>query len=137
MKANELRIGNIVNVAGFTNEKGGLKGGWTTIEEFTKMGLYHAIVCSAGTVAITNPFVTPVPLTEEWLLKFGFNKVNDPYDTFHYERKDHWVYLLKDSFEFEYTTKPGQRFNLFINRNYVHQLQNLYFELTGEELKER
>lgn len=81
-------------------------------------------------------FKDPIQLTEEWLLKFGFQlltekRVGTKYSEYgngqiHYEKrfnlakhseKDYW-YCLRGSVKIQY----------------VHQLQNLYFALTGEEL---
>ena len=68
----------------------------------------------------------PIPLTEEWLLKFGFERsglYNVKDEVYVYDE-----YGLTDT-GFEY------RFNYTqIKLKYVHQLQNLYFALTGEEL---
>ena len=74
-----------------------------------------------------------IPLTEEWLLKFGFIKKIDAYFYNDYCIEDihngeTWVISEFDYIRDEFTA---------IGRgiNYVHQLQNLYFALTGEELK--
>ena len=66
-----------------------------------------------------------IPLTEEWLLKFGFvkHKTTDIYPTFAkqmFNWNDGILYII------------GYGFMNHIK--YVHQLQNLYFALTGEEL---
>jgi len=74
--------------------------------------------------------VKPIPLSEEWLIKFGFE-----WSIYHQA-------IHKDGFDFDLTwTKEGYVMYTFkkmveICRNieYVHQLQNLYFALTGEEL---
>lgn len=66
----------------------------------------------------------PIPLTEDWLLEFGFNvkgRMNNyqVYST----SNDKWCIdngITVIGIEFEF----------------VHQLQNLYFALTGEELKQ-
>jgi len=64
----------------------------------------------------------PIPLTEEWLLKFGF-EITDNFQT-----KDRFQTHKQDGFFwFEYGY-------IVVELNYVHQLQNLYFALTGEEL---
>lgn len=70
----------------------------------------------------------PIPLTEEWLLKFGFKKYNR-------------VWYLKDP-ELDLKIFP---FSIWEDLSYntgeltppldfVHQLQNLFFALVGEEL---
>ena len=69
----------------------------------------------------------PIQLTGEWLLKFGFEKYEENESTDWYKREKFKVKLLKEK----------DIFILAINRlhiKHVHQLQNLYFALTGEEL---
>lgn len=81
--------------------------------------------------------ISPIQLTEEWLLKFGFewNK-----ETKTYEHKDFYPWHVSKSINID--IQNWQVFNYVLkavaNRKikYVHQLQNLYFALTGEELKE-
>jgi len=73
-----------------------------------------------------------IPLTEEWLTKFGFNRTtyNDPAldieSDFNAE-----IYYTDDHRLFLHDCDGGK-----IGREiqYVHQLQNLYFALTGNEL---
>jgi len=64
----------------------------------------------------------PIPLTEEWLLKFGF-------ETQGIMAK---VWILKNINV--WALDGGFANDLDYPINYVHQLQNLYFALTGEEL---
>lgn len=63
----------------------------------------------------------PIPLTEEWLLKFGFEKGSLIYFNLNGE------IVFKGDNAFRY-------FGLTVQLKYVHQLQNLYFALTGQEL---
>jgi hypothetical protein len=72
-----------------------------------------------------NKNFKPIPLTEEWFVKFGFNKniTSDIYPTFSKQMvnwNDGILYII------------GYGFMNHIQ--YVHQLQNLYFALTNEEL---
>lgn len=63
----------------------------------------------------------PIPLTEQWLLKFGLSN------------RKIWVFeIFGDNHRGFHISSEGGEW-LFIK--YVHQLQNLYFALTGEELK--
>jgi hypothetical protein len=104
MIANELRIGNWVN---YCNGKRILDA-----ELFLQLLKY------------TTPF-DPIPLTEEWLLKFGF--VSNPYED-RYE---------KGTIHIECDKTKGATYLWVENMphiKYAHQLQNLYFALTGEEL---
>ena len=77
----------------------------------------------------------PIPLTEEWLLKFGFKKdiIVDLYRL--HNQFGSIIYYPSTSVE-----KAKINFMLtgacFMNNNItnVHHLQNLYFALTGSEL---
>jgi hypothetical protein len=72
----------------------------------------------------------PIPLTEEWLLKFGF------------EESMSWTYVIELQGNLKLVYYLGEKgwsigfktYSDFSNLEYVHQLQNLYFALTGEEL---
>ena len=79
----------------------------------------------------------PIPLTEEWLERFGFKEFIDfGSHTGHYDK------LPLCGFSYSINTKKvmvmhkGNGISHWIDLKveYVHQLQNLYFALTGEEL---
>jgi hypothetical protein len=74
----------------------------------------------------------PIPLTEEWLLKFGFTKVSTNYECGFLLL---WGNLKTGTVDFVLTEPHSNKRHITALR-YVHQLQNLYFALTGEELKE-
>ncbi len=108
MNASELRIGNYYNQFGNTE-----KVSWSTLktlEESTTEQLW----CK------------PIPLTEEWLLKFGFEKKG--------VNRTRWIFWKIDLVEDEKGIYSFDESRIYIDINYVHQLQNLYFALTGEEL---
>ena len=63
----------------------------------------------------------PILLTEEWLLKFGFKKVAE--NDFILGKYSLYYLLYYDGYRVSEITPK-----------YVHQLQNLYFALTGKEL---
>lgn len=71
----------------------------------------------------------PIPLTEGWLIKFGFTEA---------EINEKWYYLGKIWIcVIDGVICFGDEFkqvNLNIQCKYIHQLQNLYFALTNEEL---
>lgn len=70
----------------------------------------------------------PIPITEEWLLAFGFFKGNQfPY----IDGATGWFCLEVNS-GFYKLALPSD--NIGKQFEYVHQLQNLYFALTGNEL---
>jgi hypothetical protein len=81
----------------------------------------------------------PIPLTEEWLLKFGFVKsINDKtlykYLNFIYFKLEKEFNNSKD-YDYISANLRGTKAGDFMCILYsVHQLQNLYFALTNEEL---
>jgi hypothetical protein len=75
---------------------------------------------------------SPIPLTEEWLVKFGFSKISIPLVKLSGETINYFLEGL-----FTSTSQWGSfrwHEGYAIEIKYVHQLQNLYFALTGEEL---
>jgi hypothetical protein len=128
MKANELRLGNLI-----------LKN-----NEIHEISSLFFVDLHDGTIRenYNNSYIIePIPLTEEWLLKFGFKKNEIPtalkeFYIVNYQLENFVVYLLEKSFEIELINKNKDQFNLFINpKKQVHILQNLYFALTNNELK--
>ena len=117
LTANELRIGNLV-----------LFSDNSTIFEVTGIeigGLYVKNQVEQTWIEIYT--FEPIPLTEEWLLRLGFDKLGIVY------------YIIKKVIEINYFNGivgidiRGQYVGT-PHIKYVHQLQNLYFALTGEEL---
>ena len=71
----------------------------------------------------------PIPLTEDILLKCGFVKsIYTNRDVYSYE--NFIVSIFKNRIEFGINSKRQ-----LVTIKHLHQLQNLYFALTGEELK--
>lgn len=71
----------------------------------------------------------PIPLTEEWLVKFGFEKSSG-----YWLNDCHFIYLESDEDGFT-LANPDACSVMGITMNHLHQLQNLYYALTGEELE--
>lgn len=89
-----------------------------------------------------NEFINPIPLTEEWLLKFGFmHDCATPDINFWIDMITHYLELrdFRDEWYPTYCQLPEmpnertQRCGMNAIK-YAHQLQNLYFALTGTEL---
>lgn len=104
IKASELRIGNIVFFSDTLMEPHKIKAG-------RLIDLY----CDS---------FNSIPLTEDWLLKFGFEKRKNSYEY------GLFVLYQEDSGRFGFT-----EFAVIVYINHVHKLQNLYFALTGQELE--
>lgn len=119
MSAEELRIGNIIK------------------HSLTECVVESIFNCE--NIDVSNEYeewnalldeCKPIPLTEEWLIKFGFEKTKG--------------YVFKID-KFSLFDHNYDQVNLFLQLNspnvplihikFVHQLQNLYFALTGKELK--
>ena len=113
MKAQELRIGNFV----YLSDKGKV---WEILDG-------HEIdECD------DNPFSQPIPITEEWLSKFGFEKEPCP----HNETMYYWIpniFSLEKSIEHDSSIVFSHDWGE-VEIKYVHELQNLYWVLFGEEL---
>lgn len=82
--------------------------------------------------------ISGVPLTEEWMLKFGFENVDDEIDFSQWRINDDIPFQIfgngsdkQEPFKYAYEFNHEEK---TIEIKYVHQLQNLYFALTGNEL---
>lgn len=140
MTANELRIGNLVDLG-------------NRIAKVIEIGHLACVVVDLEETQDTledYERTKPIPLTEEWLLKFGFvgknigNKLPESWYELKYLSNEHepmitsWVSILINIETWscvicdEYPDEIGA--NTKTKIEYVHQLQNLYFALVGEEL---
>ena len=79
----------------------------------------------------------PIPLTVDWLLKLGFDKLENDIPTYF----KCFGNLIEDDYEYSFNIYVDSEQNYFITIfgrkiiiKHVHQLQNLYHALTGEEL---
>jgi len=132
MKAKEFRIGNL------TLAKSPEKTEWIEGHPVDIYNLYYLLYPkSAGAIPID---MKPIPLTEEWLIKFGF--LNDGV-TFKISTSRIRLILFKINSANEYNNNCNEftatvyqsKQSIEICRvKHVHQLQNLYFALTGKEL---
>lgn len=125
MDAKELRIGNYVKYYG--NEKAFKIEQINTIKtEAFKKGY----VCSEKGYTHTDiQCLEPIKLTGDWLIKFGLNNE----DT---EIKDYGIIFIDEEMKFNITGFESPIYgNCFSKQiTFVHELQNLYFFLTGYEL---
>ncbi len=112
MKASEYRIGNWVS---------------NGEDEFqlTSKDIYHLDVYVGRVIA------NPIPITPEWLERFGFQKIIGCGWQLDIETNHYCLYSENGKYVdlFVYSDEVGKQCK------YIHQLQNLYFALTGEELE--
>lgn len=85
----------------------------------------------------SNPFdIGNIPLTEEWLLKFGKTELGILIQSHDYPHGDLYVDYDDNGTNLRLKNcREGLEFG--VELKYVHQLQNLYHALTGKELEEK
>ena len=132
MKTREFRIGNILTDGKFmfTVESIEQEAVWGDIFECTKIERPEDCY-DTGDYHFNIENIEGIPLTEEWLLKFGLE-----WSIFHQAtHKTGFEYDLNSLYEGGYSLSTFKREHIVVEKiKYVHQLQNLYFALTGEEL---
>ena len=141
MNPTELRIGNYVSRDG---EVDVINGIWCEIGE---SGLDDFYIQAGNKLDYPIDDIQPIPITEEWLKRIGFALRFD-FD------KSHGIYYnkLREDTEDMLTLRPYYMGGFLwghsenpdefpiemgnpIGVEHVHQLQNLYFALTGSDLK--
>lgn len=118
MRASELRIGNLV--------------------EHPELGTSRVCVIQDNCYGVSNKKTDdsrisylkckPIPLTEEWLLRFGFVKN----ETYSFKNISSGLELLNISDK--YFRGFFRDAAIKADIQHLHQLQNLYFALTNQEL---
>ena len=128
IKASELRIGNLVEGLGDTCM-------------VSNIGQDYFYVSSIEGINYKSTWaeIKPIPLTEEWLLRMGFEKKGSEWILFpcceiqiivFNEGNYNGVMFYTRTIHTDYT--PIYSAN---HINYIHQLQNLYYALTNQELE--
>ena len=99
-----------------------MKANELRIGNWVHYNAFDGVVCSSDIFDIDKGTIKakPIPLTEEWLKRFNWNPPKDIGVSFS---------LTTDEIHFV----AG---NYYKKIEHVHQLQNLYFALTGEELNQ-
>ena len=125
IKIQELRIGNMLFVEGTFIKVGKIEENsisWNIAKDTAKFKIWNPFL------PISDKRINPIPLTEEILLEFGFFKKLGNYELenfrFHISQPMNF-----DGFVF------CEGYSVITDKiQFVHQLQNLYFDLTGDEL---
>lgn len=154
MKVNELRVGNIVFVDTYTE----LEGVPMRIESISYNALckeYYSMVVRHIKDRFNFAYypllhiMKPIPLTEELLLRCGFKRIQ------HFTVKNSLILDIGRGRELSIGDVENCNQMMYVYKRdgdaitdivclhnydydgwlYLHQLQNLYFTITGEELK--
>lgn len=147
MKATELRIGNLVDVINRSNE---VHLPFNTIKKIGRIAFFEVDLYEPD-----KPFATqgekwkieikdlsPIPLTEELIVRLGFKYWPDNGNCFTKKYSAQGDFIL-----FNHKTLVAENaglingdfyfmFDHLIHRvRYVHQLQNIFYSISGEELE--
>lgn len=133
MKASELRIGNWVS---------GNSDPYMQVHSLWKDEI--DLIIEEAVWEYEGHEINPIPLNEEWLLRFGFDISESWYNLYwtvkpkgHREYRDCLGINLQEG-RTVLSSNGGihEAMNVYVNHcEYVHQLQNLYFALTKTELE--
>ena len=125
MKAQELRIGNYVNVPNESQCPFRIDAFECLSESFIKVA-QDVFISEKKVHSLTwyGKDIAPILLTEEWLIKFGFES-EQRVSGMHYWLGSVCIWKLNDMF---FCDKMGTQFK------YVHRLQNFCYEVNGKEL---
>lgn len=126
MKIDELRIGNYVNI----------EGDVVKVKEIYEKSIHYAN--GEYESYATEDFMQPIELTEEVLLKIGFvkeNEVNRMYNNCCVV--SYYINKFYKELVIEVRRENGFYKNNMVHYDikYLHELQNTYYLLTGEELE--
>ena len=126
MEANEIRVGNLlIDPRKFNKDT----------REFFNINENGYFKATARDIQCAELF-NPIPLTEEILLKCGF-EYNDDIGKYEISDDDYCILIRKDTDTEEFYFEIGDLgYNyVFKTIKYLHELQNIFWCLVGEELK--
>jgi hypothetical protein len=125
INAEELRLGNYVNVPRKDQSPFRIDAFESLSKTFIKVAMIHPIHGKFfHPLTWYGDDLKPIPLTEEWLVNFGFTFKSYGYGI------EEWKQWNFDGFSLNGFTHSQTGVDL----KYVHQLQNFYFALFGQEL---
>lgn len=136
MVIEELRIGNYVEYNGCTGVVCAIHSPMPCEDEhFRGIGVVELILRGIVTARIDE--IKPIPLTEELLLRFGF-ELDDEDEDKYIISGDVCDYILEKTFDGTYIIGVNHGDNtLYFSWDiiHMHQLQNIIYSLTGQELE--
>lgn len=131
INARELRIGNYVQSKSLSIPKLNIS------HDGVMLVTGHGISFIESDIN-NNMEVEPIPLTEEWLLKFDFERESDggsEYWSIQIGNNLHLTVSLADNTAGIDLNWRSQGSQIWMMIKHIHTLQNVYYSLTGEELE--
>ena len=126
---NEIRIGNLIST----------DGAFCEVRAFDYNEITVKFIDEPEIAKNGSKLYDPIPLTPQWLIMLGFvhEEQSAPsiaiWDEYYHNKHNEFVIQLGGTYEFDkdfyYLGSCGK-----IYVKYVHQLQNLYYALSGTEL---
>ena len=137
IKENELRLNNLVTDEWYDSFKTIIK-----VDSINEKGINLEIIDDGNWAEIAQRWIKPeyefnsifpIPLTEEWLIKFGFRKYNLEGYSVHFRYEHPKLHSTVTAiYNSDFSIKLD---NVARGIKYVHQLQNIYTALTNKELE--
>ena len=132
VKETDFRLSNLVEYNGMVMGVSGISSPKPYKDEKYAHKYIFELFDGAGLINCTLDEIKPIPLTEEWLIKFGFKTSEKQWNTF---SRSHYYLCEKDELCFKlHETKNIFYMHKYEHIKFVHQLQNLYFALIDKEL---
>ena len=123
----DLRIGNLIDFVGMPSKVLNIK----STAKFDSLYIEH----DEGFEWTEPERCKGLELTEDWLLSWKFMEMIDSAGQKCFENDIFRIYFISDNYEIEYKFLPEKgnegRVNLFRKFHFIHELQNLYYSLSG------
>lgn len=137
IKPNEIRIGNLVTDEFYDSFKTII-----VVDSVNEKGINLHLQDDGNFPEVARTWIEPeytfdklrvIPITEQILIEFGFENKSIGIERIFKKNYFYWYSSLKKIvLEFD---NGLNGYDFYTECEFVHQLQNLYFDLTGEELK--
>lgn len=133
MKVNEVRLGNLVNgIDGRfpIHRVSAIKGNVIETQPFSSLS-WTSLFEGTG----VSPYLTVVPfrITQDWLVRLGFKleSKEGELSLYSHTETNNFLHLNGNTAKFIFDS------TVLLQMEYVHQLQNVFYILTGQELSLR
>lgn len=134
MDPKELRIGNLIYPGNSMHnaevaEVYGIVGGEVKFFATNALGQKYLV---SGLISLSRPVI----LTEEWLLRGGIRRIKEDHEGeggFDIPDLDGWPIRLIEHSIGGFSLEVNDEYQI-AEIKYVHHLQNIYFDLKGEDL---